>query len=82
MAISAPMMDVLAEMPSDTISCMPIIAPKTDSPTDTSSRKGSVMRARVAGLATRDGFIAAGAFMVLPFIICPATVLRTLFISG
>ncbi|MDT4870822.1 hypothetical protein FQZ97_1059150 [compost metagenome] len=64
-AISAPMIEVLAEIPSDTISCMPIMAPNTDSPTETSSSKGSMKRVRVAGCA------AIGAFSCVGMVICP-----------
>ncbi|MCY1341723.1 hypothetical protein D9M69_276870 [compost metagenome] len=62
-AISAPMIDVLAEIPSDTISCMPIMAPNTDSATDTSSSKGSIKRDRVAGCAATGAFSCVGMVM-------------------
>lgn len=41
MASSAPMIEVLAEMPSVTINCMPMIAPATETATISSNDVGS-----------------------------------------
>src|ERR1039458_2730020 len=57
-AASAPISDVLAVMPSVTMSCTPMIAPITHSGaisnSDPGSRKRGCRRAAVVGLSTRS----------------------------